>query len=216
MKIYNYVYKIKNNLNSKIYVGKHSTDNLNDGYMGSGKLIKLAYNKYGIENFTKQILQFAETEDELNDLEMFYIKDLDARTKGYNLTDGGEGAIGYKMSDEAKQKISNFQKQQYCPWKHNPRSEEHKQKISESLKGEKNPFFGKHHSEETKQKLRGRKFSEEHKQKLRESRLGKKISDETKQKMSESHKGKLKGRKRIPMSEETKRKISETMKNKKK
>jgi group I intron endonuclease len=194
MKIYNYVYLITNNLNGKIYVGKHSTYNLNDGYMGSGKLIKLAYNKYGIENFTKQILQFAETEEELNDLEMFYIKDLDAKTKGYNLTDGGEGTVGYKMSEEAKHKISNFQKQQNCPWKHNPHSEEHNQKISESLKGEKNPFFGKHHSEETKQKLRGRKFSEEHKQKLRESRLGKTMSEETKRKISEKLNGKPKNK----------------------
>ena len=197
MKIYNYVYLITNNLNGKIYVGKHSTDNLNDGYMGSGKLIKLAYNKYGIENFTKQILQFAETEEELNDLEMFYIKDLDAKAKGYNLTDGGEGTVGYKMSNESKQKISNFQKQQNCPWKHNPHSEETKQKISESLKGEKNPFFGKHHSEETKQKLRGRKFSEEHKQKLRESRLGKTMSEETKRKISEKNKCKTKKQKQI-------------------
>lgn len=161
MKTYNYIYLITNNLNGKIYVGKHSTDNLNDGYMGSGKLIKLAYNKYGIENFTKQILAFSDTEDELNNLEMFYIKDLDAKTKGYNLTDGGDGFGGCSHSEESKRKISEAFKGK----KRGPRSEETKQKISKTKKGthvwnkgktglQTAWNKGKHHSEETKQKIK--------------------------------------------------------------
>ena len=156
MKKFNYIYLITNNLNGKIYVGKHSTDNLDDGYMGSGKLIKLAYNKYGIENFTKQILHFADTEEELNDLEMFYIKDLDAKTNGYNLTDGGDGKLGltawnkgkrgYKyhnrkpMSEEQKRKLSEFHKGKPSHRKgkkFGPMSEETKRKISESIKRKK-------------------------------------------------------------------------------
>ena len=53
MKKFNYIYLITNTLNNKIYVGKHSTDNLDDGYMGSGKIIIRAIKKYNKENFTK-------------------------------------------------------------------------------------------------------------------------------------------------------------------
>ena len=66
MKRYNYIYKITNNINGKLYIGKHSTDKLNDGYIGSGIRLHQAYNKYGIENFTKEYLVFCDTEDKLN------------------------------------------------------------------------------------------------------------------------------------------------------
>ena len=53
--MYFYLYQIINKLNDKIYVGVHKTDNLNDGYMGSGKILNRAIKKYGVENFEKDI-----------------------------------------------------------------------------------------------------------------------------------------------------------------
>jgi len=34
------LYLTKNIINQKIYIGVHSTYNINDGYLGSGKLLK--------------------------------------------------------------------------------------------------------------------------------------------------------------------------------
>ena len=94
MKTYNYIYLITNKINGKIYIGKHSTDNLDDGYMGSGILICKAEYKYGLENFTKEYLAFCDRKEKLNWLERFYIKKYNAKECGYNLTDGGDGQSG--------------------------------------------------------------------------------------------------------------------------
>ena len=55
--MYYYVYQITNLLNNKIYVGKHKSANhpFENGYYGSGKQIKAAIEKYGIENFKKEL-----------------------------------------------------------------------------------------------------------------------------------------------------------------
>lgn len=60
-KKYNYFYKITNLINNHYYYGIHSTNDINDGYMGSGSRLKIAYKKYGIENFKKEILKFFNT-----------------------------------------------------------------------------------------------------------------------------------------------------------
>ena len=63
-KKYHYFYKITNIINGHYYYGVHNTDNIDDGYMGSGVRLRLAYKKYGIENFTKEILKYFDTSDE--------------------------------------------------------------------------------------------------------------------------------------------------------
>lgn len=179
MKKYYYVYKITNTINGKIYVGKHSTDNLDDEYMGSGVVLHQAYQKYGLECFKKEVIQFYTNNVELNQGEIFWIARFNSTNPeiGYNLTYGGDGGT---PTEEARRKMSEAAKGRPAPNKGVPMSEEQKQKISETMKG--------------------RHLSEEHRRKVSEGNKGKPRSEETKRKMSEAHKGK-------PLSEETKQKL---------
>lgn len=87
---YNYVYQITNLLDGKIYIGKHSTDNLDDGYMGSGSKIKRAQKRDGLENFSKKILKFFNSVDEALAYEAELVnKDFVKRLDTYNTSVGG-------------------------------------------------------------------------------------------------------------------------------
>ena len=52
---FHYIYKITNLVTGDIYVGQHTTSNLDDGYLGSGTIIRYAIKKYGADNFKKEI-----------------------------------------------------------------------------------------------------------------------------------------------------------------
>lgn len=96
MKFY-YLYKIHNNVNSKIYYGIHQTDDINDGYFGSGLILKRAIEKYGKENFEKFILKFFDNETTMYEAEKRVIQE--ARLKKeeiYNIREGGKGGWTYE------------------------------------------------------------------------------------------------------------------------
>lgn len=90
MKQYYYFYKITNMINNHYYYGIHSTNNLNDGYMGSGTRLRLAYEKYGIENFHKDILCFFDSWEELCEHERMIVnQEMIDKSECYNLVLGG-------------------------------------------------------------------------------------------------------------------------------
>lgn len=104
-----YIYKITNNVNGKSYIGlKTKTADESENYYGSGTLINLAIEKYGIENFTKEII-----EDGIQDInllkerEIYWINyyNLTDRALGYNITKGGGGFFA-NHTQESKNKIS--------------------------------------------------------------------------------------------------------------
>ena len=197
--MYYTIYKITNLLDGKFYIGKHKTKNLDDGYMGSGILIRRAIEKHGVENFKKEVLHVFQTEAEMNEAEKRLVI---LNENSYNLCEGGHGSwsllnrTGIKHTDATKQKMREAKLGI-------PRPDEVKQKMSQSRKGWRP-------SEDTLKNMsngqRGRKHSDETKQKMAESHKGKKASEETRLKMSAWQKGKK-------LSEETKMKIRESALN---
>jgi len=92
MKKYHIVYKTTNIVNNKIYVGLHSTDNIQDRYLGSGWVLKDAIKKYGRDKFIKEILYVFHTREEARIKEAEIVdEEFCKRLDTYNLTIGGMG-----------------------------------------------------------------------------------------------------------------------------
>jgi len=87
-----YLYQITNLVNGKIYIGVHRTNNLDDGYMGSGKNIQAAIKKYGLDHFRKDILEYFDSLDDMFLREAEIVnKDFLLREDVYNIVEGGSG-----------------------------------------------------------------------------------------------------------------------------
>ena len=99
-KKYHYFYKITNTINNHFYYGVHNTDDLNDGYMGSGVRLHKAYKKYGVENFKKEILKFFDSAEEAFDYEESVVNETLVYDKNcYNLQCGGKGGFIPNIQD---------------------------------------------------------------------------------------------------------------------
>lgn len=193
MKKYHFVYKTTNKINGKIYIGKHSTNNINDGYLGlgSGSLISKAINKYENHNFNREIIKMFNTSEEACLFEQELLtKDFVDRLDVYNISSGSVGVIpGTKIWHHNNHPKGMLGKQH---------TDATKAKIGASVRGPLNGNYGKHLSDETKHKISNTKtgisvHSEEFK---KERKLkytgngnpfyGKTHSDETKKKLSKS------------------------------
>lgn len=85
-----FIYKTTNLINGKIYVGQHSTYNIDDGYLGSGSLLKEAIENFGYSNFKLEILEKC-MKKIINEREIYWIKKMKSTDPdiGYNLNRGG-------------------------------------------------------------------------------------------------------------------------------
>jgi hypothetical protein len=102
-KKYHYIYKTTCKITGKFYVGMHSTDNLEDGYLGSGKILGYSRKKYGDENHVREILEFCSSRDELKQREKEIVnEELLANPLNINLKYGGEGGWDHLSADQLK------------------------------------------------------------------------------------------------------------------
>lgn len=93
-KKYHFVYKTINLKNERYYIGMHSTNDLNDGYIGSGTYLKRSINRYGKENFKIEILRYCNSREELEKVEKELVnEDLLKDKSCMNLKPGGSGGV---------------------------------------------------------------------------------------------------------------------------
>jgi GIY-YIG catalytic domain/NUMOD3 motif len=166
--MFHYIYKITNTKNGKYYIGKHSTDKIDDGYFGSGKALNAAIVKYGIENFQKEILEFCKTEIKALEREREIVNEgVVADKKSYNINVGGCSWININSKGKniypghKQQTKKNFRKGRGAVKRlliQDPKfREDFCKKISEGLKRKiaqtGSWWEGKKHTEETKRKM---------------------------------------------------------------
>lgn len=103
------IYKITCSINNKIYIGKHKTDDIDDGYMGSGVLLRHEQDLFGLDKFKKEILFECSSEEEMNKKEAEIVnEDFIARDDVYNVMFGGDG--GWNAINNNKQLKTTFAK----------------------------------------------------------------------------------------------------------
>jgi hypothetical protein len=191
--LYYTIYKITNKTNGKFYIGKHKTENLDDGYMGSGKLIRIAIQKHGVENFNKEILHVFETEAEMNAAEARLVV---LSEESYNLCPGGHGGFGH-INDGSESHIERCKKASAMSKSRNHpnwgiyKFDNSEKSLEASKRGitalmEKYPngvFNGKKHSEFSRQKMSNTKKATGFQKGEKNSQYGKPRSEETKAKI---------------------------------
>ena len=172
-KRFHFTYKTTNLINGRYYLGMHSTNRLDDGYLGSGKRLYYELNKYGRNNFKFEILEQFNSREELIQAEINLITEQDLKNPNcLNLKQGGSGGFTDENRKKARQVTDKILEEKYGKdfrvivgkFYYENTSEEQKQErnalISRRLKEvgfNHATFKGKKHSEETLTKMKNAK-----------------------------------------------------------
>lgn len=162
MKKYHFFYKTTCSITNKCYYGVHSTHDLNDGYIGSGKLLHEDIRKYGKEHFKCEHLKFFDSSKDAFKYEEAFVDEAIINSEStYNIAIGGQGGfLGYDAHKRAAQKLMN-----------KPKTKEHREKLSHATK---EWYKNVGDSNETKLKKslshKGVPLSDEHAKSIREGK----------------------------------------------
>ena len=230
------IYKVENLINGSCYIGqtvksleKRKLQHLCDVRNDSSYYLHRAIRKYGNENFKWSILCECLSKDDLNEREIYYIKELNTqRPNGYNLTLGGEGNLGWCPTEDTRKNISESNKNYWLNVSDEYR-EEWGKRISVLNSGENNPMYGKIRVDmlgdknpakrlDVRKKISEKRkcvvnynfseYNKSNKDKSFEDRFGKERADSIKEKMSKNHIG---VKKSVPVTDEQKEKQREKM-----
>ena len=191
--IYRFLYEIRCTAEAHeldYYRGQHTTDNLNDGYTGSGIRI-LRYLKKHPGAYIKEIISFHDSQEELDIAEYNFIHPVLNDPHCLNIAEGGHGGFTGYHKEETKKHLSERKQEYYkthSSWnkgiKCGPMSEEAKS----HMKGRTPWNKGKHMPEEAVQKQT--ESLKEYYKTHSSWNKGMTASEESRNKMSESHKDK--------------------------
>ena len=163
-KKYHFIYKTTNLINSKYYVGMHSTDNLEDSYVGSGKKLRYYITKYGLENHKFEILESLSSREELKKREAEVVnEELLNDPLCMNLKFGGEGGWDHTKNMDLKARQAKAVEIKHENKSHGKNLQlypEIRKKGVDSISAKRKSgelpgsWVGKKHSDETKQKMK--------------------------------------------------------------
>ena len=162
-KKYHYIYKTTCKITGKFYVGMHSTDNLEDGYLGSGKILGYSRHKYGDENHVREILEYLPDRKTLACREKEIVNEqLLSQPLNINLKYGGEGGTHGKEKEiwqrpERKKQHTEMLKRNWSDPIYRAKQSAASSRTMSSKHTEGkikyDTFIGKKHSEEAKKKM---------------------------------------------------------------
>jgi hypothetical protein len=179
--LYHYIYKTTCKVTGRYYVGMHSTSNLEDDYIGSGKRLWYSIKKYGKENHMREILEFLPDRKTLVAREKQIVnQELLLDSNCMNLIEGGIDHDYQSLSENVKEKISRANKGRKL-------SPEHRKKLSEAGKNRK---FSEECRNKMSEKAKGRKKTEKHRENISNSTKGSSKPDSFKEKLKLLYKGK--------------------------
>lgn len=164
MKYYT-IYETINKINGQNYIGKHITNNPYDDYLGSGKYLKRAIKKYGVENFEKKVLYIFDNKEDMDRKEAELVDEEYLKfCKTYNLKQGGDGGwdyinengfaknkehgvIGGSIHKKRMKEDMVYRQKRIDTWIKMIKQRHKEGKIKYDT------FTGKHHTDETKRKI---------------------------------------------------------------